>query len=100
MIGIGSINYPIYVEDTVMDFDGVDDHLDCGDIGDFDQLDPFSVGGWFKISGNGNYTFMSRMINSTSAGWLAYMGTGKLIIISIICRILLCFFQYPYPFSY
>jgi len=41
-----------------MQFDGVDEYLNYGDVGNFDRLDPFSFFTWYKPSVNGTRQYL------------------------------------------
>ena len=42
----------------IFGFDGSDDYIDFGDVLNFDRLDPFSIGCWFKRDRSGTSEFL------------------------------------------
>jgi len=59
-------------------FDGVNEYITMGNVLGFEYTNPFSVSCWFKMSGTGADTLVSKQDNSTNRGWIIFLNAGEL----------------------
>jgi hypothetical protein len=64
---------------NAIQLNGIDQHVDCGDIADFEKDDAFSVDGWIKVTGVGDMIVARTKNDVTRRGWAVLINAdGKL----------------------
>lgn len=72
--------YPLlkgFVNLFSIQFDGVDEFVDLGDIANFDRTDSFSISFWAKTSSASAQTNLARWDSSAAKGFLSFFNTGQ-----------------------
>ncbi len=60
-----------------LDFDGVNDYVNCGNIAGFEKNEPFSLECWFKTGGT-NHVIVSKNTSSSGSGYYIITAVGKI----------------------
>ncbi len=60
-----------------LDFDGVNDYVNCGNIAGFEKNEPFSLECWFKTGGT-NHVMVSKNTSSSGSGYYIITAVGKI----------------------
>ncbi len=69
---------PVPITNTKsMEFDGVDEYVDCGNIASFERTDPFSLSIWFKTSFAGSNLLLSKRDVVAERGWSFWLWSGN-----------------------
>ncbi len=64
-----------------LSFDGVNGYVNCGNIGDFERTDSFSIECWFKTSGSAQVLLSKMQGASPWRGWaVETYSTGKIVV--------------------
>lgn len=63
---------------NALNFDGVNDYIDAGDIASFERDEEFSFEMWFKTSTTSVDVLMDRY--GSSRGWSIYLNSGKITV--------------------
>lgn len=63
-----------------LQFDGINEYVNCGDIGNFERTDPFSLECWIKTTDAGNACLLTKALwdGSTYRGYILTLSAGKL----------------------
>ena len=63
-----------------LQFDGTNEYVNCGDIGNFERTDPFSLECWIKTTDAGNACLLTKALwdGSTYRGYILTLSAGKL----------------------
>ena len=78
---VGITASPFVANNFSMQFDGVNDYVDAGNILNFERTDAFSISSWVKRAGTGvNDTIASKMESSGNfRGYLLFIGSTNVV---------------------
>ena len=60
-----------------LDFDGLNDYVNCGNIAGFEKNEPFTLECWFKTGGTG-HVIVSKISTANTAGYYIITAVGKI----------------------
>lgn len=86
---IGIAGSPTWVTGKLynaLNFDGLAQYVNCGNVADFERTDPFSVEFWFKIDAlsSGQRTILNKqMSTSPFTGWQVYIDSSNKMCFSL-----------------